>query len=143
MLYETILQAPLWDQKRWPNFKPHEFACKCGGRFCQGEFWYDETFFDALQALREDVGKSIWITSGHRCNLWNAAVGGAPMSMHKQIAVDVSLGNHPDRWTLLAKARRHGFNGIGKGRTFLHLDRRTVPATWDYGPRSIEAWKTG
>lgn len=141
MLYDTILEAPVWDAKRWPNFKPQELACKCNGRYCQGEYYHDPEFLDRLQAVRNDVGRSLWLTSGHRCDLWNAAVGGAPMSQHKKLAVDISLHGH-DRWGLLESCISHGFNGIGKATNFLHIDRRAIPAVWYYG-KSAQSWKIG
>ncbi|MEL6210487.1 MAG: D-Ala-D-Ala carboxypeptidase family metallohydrolase, partial [Pseudomonadota bacterium] len=69
--------------------------------------------------------------SGHRCDLWNAAVGGAPRSQHKKIAADIALAGH-DRHKLKAAAERAGFSGLGLARTFLHVDRRCGPAQWFY-----------
>jgi hypothetical protein len=124
---------------RWPNFLPEELACNCGGRFCDGAYHHDEAFLDALQALRNDVGRPLKINSGHRCARWNAAVGGAPMSQHKRLAVDISLDGH-DRHALEANAIAHGFTGIGRGLAFIHLDRRAVPTSWNYGAASRAAW---
>ena len=98
----TKFDTSLW---RWPHFSPRELACRCGGRFCRGEYWHDESFLDALEALRADMAAPLVINSGHRCDLWNAWVGGAAHSMHKQIAVDVSLAGH-DRFALLHAAVR-------------------------------------
>lgn len=122
---------------RWPHFTARELACRCGGRFCRGEYWHDAAFLDALEKLREAAGRKIVITSAHRCPLWNALVGGAPASMHKTIAVDVSLRGH-GRWRLLSAAERCGFNGIGLARSFIYLDRRANPARWFYaGSRDV------
>jgi hypothetical protein len=115
----------------WPHFSIPELACRCAGRFCDSEYYHDAEFLDALEALREKAGRAIIINSGHRCAQWNAAVGGAPRSMHKTLAVDLSLIAQ-DRHQLLSDARRIGFNGTGLARTFLHLDRRAVPASWFY-----------
>lgn len=116
---------------RWPHFRVGELACHCGGRFCAGEYWHDPAFLDALEALRTQAGKALFITSGHRCALWNAAVGGAPASQHKRLAVDIALAGH-DRHALLEAAISLGFTGLGLARTFLHLDRRARPARWFY-----------
>jgi len=95
---------------------------------------------DALQSLRASLGRPLIINSAHRCRLWNAAVGGAPRSMHKSIAVDISLSGH-DRFSMLAAAEALGFTGIGLAKTFIHLDRRSVPARWYYkGSHSL--WQT-
>lgn len=128
----------------WPHFSPEELACKCGGKYCGGEYFHDPEFLDALEALRADVGRPLVINSGHRCEGHNAAVGGAvpsktsPGSMHLKIATDISLRGH-DRHKLRDKAISRGFTGRGYGRTFLHLDRRKATATWFYGD-SANAW---
>ncbi|MAN46846.1 MAG: hypothetical protein GYB49_04735 [Alphaproteobacteria bacterium] len=124
----TLFDTSGW---RWPHFSPRELSCKCGGRLCGGEYWHDPEFLDALEALRAAVGQPLVINSGHRCALWNTHVGGAAHSMHRQIAVDIALAWH-DRFALLAAAEQRGFTGIGLGRHFLHLDRRSKPARWYY-----------
>jgi len=139
MLYQNYKLAP-WDSDRWPNFSRHELCCKCNKRFCDEEYWHDPDFLDALQALRNKIGQPLVINSGHRDPLWNALVGGAPLSMHKTIAVDISLRGH-DFHNLKEQAITLGFRGIGMGNTFLHIDRRQVPAFWFYGPKSIEKWR--
>ena len=133
MLYPSVLSArtALGSVWRWPHFSIMELACRCAGRFCQSEYFHDEDFLDALETLRDAAGRALIVNSGHRCAQWNAAVGGAPRSMHKTIAVDISLIAQ-DRHVLLNHARALGFNGIGMARTFLHLDRRAIPASWFY-----------
>ena len=117
---------------RWPHFTVSELACRCAGRFCDGAYWHDPGFLDALEDLRARAGhRPLVITSGHRCALWNAAVGGAPRSMHRTLAVDIALrGREPAR--LEAAARAAGFTGIGLAGGFIHLDRRARPARWTY-----------
>ena len=139
MLIECVsdFDAAGW---RWPHFTPAELACKCGGRFCAGEYWHDAGFLDALEALRADIAQPLVINSGHRCELWNAHVGGVANSMHRTIAVDIALAGH-DRHVLLAAAKRQGFTGFGLGRHFLHLDRRPHAARWFYSG-SDTAWRT-
>ncbi|MEL7128234.1 MAG: D-Ala-D-Ala carboxypeptidase family metallohydrolase [Pseudomonadota bacterium] len=142
MLFKTIREATeaLGETWRWPHFSIAELACRCGGRFCGGEYRHDAAFFDGLEALRGDAGRALIINSGHRCRQWNAAIGGAPRSKHKEIAVDVSLVSQ-DRHALRRAAQTRGFWGLGLARTFLHLDRRAVPATWYYAG-SEAVWKT-
>ena len=140
-LYESreLAYAVLTANWRWPHFSISELACHCVERFCQAQYWHDPAFLDALEALREEVGRPLIITSGHRCNQWNAMVGGAPLSQHKTLAVDIVLAGH-DRHVLRQAASRHGFTGQGLARSFLHLDRRRKPAIWYYG-RSKKAWQ--
>ncbi len=125
---------------RWPNFSMAELACRCRGRFCRGEYWHAPQFLDRLQALRDAVGAPLRLTSAHRCDLWNAAIGGAPASFHKHLAVDIDLAGH-DRHALLSEARAQGFRGLGLARSFLHLDLRRQPATWFY-KGSASLWQT-
>lgn len=121
---------------RWPHFTPEELACKCR-RHCQGEYYHDEAFLDALEALRARVGP-LKINSARRCKGHNAAVGGATSSMHmRKIAVDISLAGH-DRKELAQAARTVGFRGIGYARTFLHLDLG-VRRAWTY-PGALAGW---
>ncbi len=128
---------PVW---RWPHFSIVELACRCRGRFCKAEYWHAPEFLDALEALRVKVGRPLILNSGHRCAQWNAIVGGAPASMHKTLAADISLAGH-DRQALLRSARETGFTGLGFGRSFLHVDRRKRPAHWYYhGSRTL--WET-
>ncbi len=108
---------------RWPDFSPAEFACKCAGRYCGGQYWHDPDFLDTIQALRRALGAPVIINSGHRCALWNARVGGAPRSEHKRIAADIRLAGHAPGG-LLTGAARAGFGGFGFYRTFLHADLR-------------------
>ncbi|GAB5459171.1 MAG: hypothetical protein Hens3KO_22010 [Henriciella sp.] len=122
------LLQPEW---RWSHFSIAELACRCGGKYCHGSYWHAPDFLDRLEHLRADIGRPLVINSGHRCDQWNAAVGGAPLSQHKTIAVDIALKGH-DRQALLRASKRAGFTGFGLARTFLHLDRRTRPAQWFY-----------
>lgn len=124
---------------RWPHFKPAELNCRCGGRYCAGEYWHDPEFLDALETMREKIRRPLIVASGHRCALWNAAVGGAPLSRHKTIAADLVLAGQ-DRHRLLRAAEIAGFTGFGLGATFLHIDRRATPARWFY-PGSETQWK--
>ncbi|WP_233350594.1 D-Ala-D-Ala carboxypeptidase family metallohydrolase [Henriciella barbarensis] len=115
-----------------------ELSCRCGDRFCSGQYWHDPDFLDALEDMRARVDRPLVLTSGHRCAGWNAAVGGAPLSRHKQIAADIQIAGH-SREALLDAAVGAGFTGLGLGRSFLHVDRRARPARWYY-PGSERLW---
>ena len=140
MLYPSVLQArrQLQSGWRWPHFSVGELACRCGGRFCGGRYWHDPVLLDGLEALRSHIGGPLVLNSGHRCPGWNAAVGGAPLSQHKQVAADIQLGRY-DRHRLLNGAIDAGFTGFGLARSFLHVDRRARPARWYY-PGSEKLW---
>lgn len=112
----NLIKTPYWDSGRWPNFSEAELACRHCGEI---EIWPE--FLDRLQALRNAVGKPLYILSGHRCAIHNAHIGGAPLSQHLSLAVDVSLYGH-NRFLLAAQAKAHSFTGFGYYATFLHLD---------------------
>lgn len=135
-------------QKGWPSdhFTLSELSCPR-----TGEYYHDPEFLWRLERLRHLNGdKPLIINSAHRSNVHNAAVGGAPLSQHKKIAVDIRLSGH-DPGQLRQLAIQCGFLGIGMARTFLHLDlRRPIMNTafprdrlteWYYGPSSERFWK--
>lgn len=128
------------------NFTRAELSCPR-----TGEYYHDEEFLLRLELLRHLNGdKPLIINSAHRSALHNAAVGGAPFSQHKKMAVDISLRGH-DPVKLRQAAIDAGFLGIGMARTFLHVDLRrpignlSFPrdriTQWFYGPESEEMWK--
>ena len=124
---------------QWRSFSIAELACRCDGRFCTGEYWHAPAFLDRLQALRDAAGHPLVVSSAHRCPQWNACVGGAPLSRHKTMAVDIHLRG-VDRTSVLERAKGAGFNGLGLARTFLHLDDRRRRTVWYY-PGSIDLWQ--
>ena len=80
---------------RWPHFAPRELACKCATSPCDGEYFHDPHFLDALERLREAMGAPLKINSGRRCPRRNRAVGGAKESQHLlRIAADLALAGH-------------------------------------------------
>ena len=138
--YASWAEVPM-DGWRWPNFTPKELSCKCGGRFCRGEYFHDPEFMDQLQALRTEIGAPFVINSARRCRRHNdsPAVGGASRSQHVvAIAVDINLHGH-NPVHLARAAVRHGFSGIGFGASFLHLDNRQTRAAFHY-PNGKATW---
>lgn len=124
----------VWDAKRWPNFSESEMACRhCGESF----LWLD--FLDRLQDLRQITATPLYILSAHRCALHNARIGGAPLSEHLSLAVDISLYRH-DRFVLAETAKRCGFTGFGYYATFLHLDLGR-PRHWYGGQKARQLWQ--
>lgn len=64
---------------RWPNFSPRELASKH-----QGELLIDPSSMDMLQTLRNDLVRTMVITSSYRSHAHNRAVGGATGSLYVQ-----------------------------------------------------------
>lgn len=72
-------------RKYAPNFRPEEFKCGCGGRFCTGyptQMRVRELVI--LQTIRNHYRKPMTVTSGLRCDRFNATLrGSSPNSRHK------------------------------------------------------------
>lgn len=112
------------DTWRWPNFSPMELSCRC----C-GEYYHDTKTLDAIQSVRNVVGKIVF-TSAHRCAEHNERVGGAKRSQHLKLALDIVTAGH-DRALLLRALRAAGFTGIGHYQSFIHADMRAKAIEWD------------
>jgi len=124
-LYQNWRDVPK-DKWRWANFSPRELACKGTGRLL-----VDEVALDALQRLRDELGRPIIVVSAYRSPEHNRKVGGAKNSLHMQgCAFDIRMDNH-NPWEFEMAAKKSGFRGFGYyPRTgFMHVD--TGPArTW-------------
>jgi zinc D-Ala-D-Ala carboxypeptidase len=93
---------------RWPNFSPAEIACRSTGRLL-----VSEPALDALQALRDRLGKPLIVRSAYRSPAHNSAVGGAKASKHLEgVAFDIAMANN-DPQAFEVAAREVGFRGFG------------------------------
>lgn len=112
-----------------PNyFKQEEFACKCG---C-GLNAIDPKLVHMLNLTREHAGAPpgipFVIDSACRCTQHNRDEGGVDDSAHTVRddglchAVDVRAYSSATRFKIITSAMLHGFNRIGIGKTFIHLD---------------------
>lgn len=100
------------------NFFRQEFICH--GEYCCGHSApIDTILVEKLQILRQLLGPLI-VTSGFRCIVHNAEIGGEEDSEHtKGRAADIKTPNS----TIYRVARDSGmFGGIGQYDTFIHLD---------------------
>lgn len=92
-----------------------------------------------LQAARTANGRAFDILSAHRCGLHNARVGGAPLSQHLKLAVDIALSGH-DPGHLMKSCQEAGFTGFGFYTTFLHIDLGR-PRHWFGNERAKTLWQ--
>jgi len=112
-------------------FKRKEFACKCGCGFDT----VDYPLIHVLTLLRIRFKRPVVILSGCRCEKHNREIGGAKHSQHL-------LGRAADFYipgvdieTVYAhikKLMEGEVYGLGKYKTFIHLDTRSgeKPAFW-------------
>lgn len=101
------------------NFYRSEFACKCG---C-GEDTISLTLVNQLQRARDLLGVPMIITSGCRCEKWNEKEGGSSTSAHLDgSASDISVESSENRYLLVCALLNAGFQRIGMGEGFLHVD---------------------
>jgi zinc D-Ala-D-Ala carboxypeptidase len=82
-----------------------------------------EEFLIKLSRFRFIVGEELYINSAFRTKRHNHRVGGVENSAHtKGYAIDLSAKSQSDRYLLLQAAFLSGFNRIGIGKRFIHLD---------------------
>jgi hypothetical protein len=101
-------------------FRAEEFVCPCCGKIL-----LDTDLIMKLEDLRHMLGEPIVILSAYRCPKHNKEVGGVPNSAHtKGMAVDIKCVNSNYRYKVLNINfyNQIGFNRIGIGKDFIHLD---------------------
>lgn len=122
------------DWSKYPNFDETEFRCSE-----TGECRMTADFMRRLQALRDEYGKPLTITSGYRSPNHSIETSKQQPGVHTRgLACDIGVSGH-DAYEILKLALKHGFTGIGikqkgSGR-FLHLDTFTGgprPNIWSY-----------
>ena len=106
------------------NFRVSEFACKCG---C-GKDDIDQRVIDMAQAIRDELGVSVKVNSGCRCEKHNANVGGVKGSKHtKGLAADLSCSLGSTKMfeavkKLKAERKLPALDYCIKYKTFIHID---------------------
>ena len=88
-----------------------------------GEKSMNRSFLEKLDKAREKAGIPFRINSGYRTRAHNKYVGGKPTSSHMiGRAVDIACPDNASRWTIINSLLEVGFNRIGIGSTFIHVD---------------------
>lgn len=80
-------------------------------------------FRDKLNKARQIANVPFILTSAFRCSAHNAEVGGSESSLHMAgLAVDIKCTDAWTRCKILSALFAEGFNRIGIGKTFIHVD---------------------
>ena len=98
--------------------------------------YMDESFLSMLDDARSIAGIPFIINSGFRSKSHNAYVGGKEQSSHQfGYAVDLHCTDSRSRFIIIDALIKAGFNRIGVGNTFLHVDSdpdKDANVTWLY-----------
>lgn len=129
----VTIQADHWseiDREWWdkfsPFFSPKELASKGDGSLI-----FSVKTLILINKLRKMYGKPLIINSAFRDAEHNTKVGGSPNSQHKfGTAVDIRIANHDEGRAIEEIAKSLDFKGIGRYKTFIHIDTRETPAEW-------------
>lgn len=84
-----------------------------------------------LQKMRDLYGKPIIISSGWRCEKYNAQIG-AKRSKHMDgLAADIKVSDSHEKYEIIKAAYEAGMTGIGGYDGHVHVDlRKTDPVFW-------------
>jgi uncharacterized protein YcbK (DUF882 family) len=118
------------------NFSLQEFNSKCGREMPTNVMVNIIELAKNLQVLRDEVKKSIQITSGYRSPEHNAKVKGAKLSQHiTGMAADIKVAGMTPKQVAevierLIAEKKMKEGGIGIYKTWVHYDIRNTKARW-------------
>lgn len=114
------------------HFKKKEFECKCGCGLGLKDGDVNPKLVEVLEDVRTHFGKPVVINSGLRCEAHNKKVGGTKASQHLLgTAADIRIaGVSPNDVHAYLNGKYTGKYGVGKYRTFTHIDVRANKARW-------------
>jgi zinc D-Ala-D-Ala carboxypeptidase len=96
----------------------------------------DADFLEMLDQARERCGFAFKINSGYRTVAHNRAVKGVPNSSHlRGMAADIACSGSRERFHIVRALLSVGFDRIGIGRTFIHVDNdpaKSEDVIWHY-----------
>jgi hypothetical protein len=110
------------------GFIRSEFGCNCG---C-GLDTIDAETLEVLVKIKRWANNAVVVTSGCRCARWNADCGGYPSSWHLRFRASdiIVIGKTPRQVADFLEERFPDKYGIGRYRTFTHIDTREGKARW-------------
>ena len=117
--------------KATEHFLYSELTCPCCDGILLSPLFIQH--MKRLELLRRKACFRITINSGYRCEKHNRRVKGVKYSMHRLFATDIrpTDWSHDKLFKLQEYAIDLGFTGIGDYWTFLHIDLRKKPCSWD------------
>lgn len=122
------------------DFYYREYDCHCENSSCN-ETRVNGELLELVQMLRARVGRPLVITSGFRCAAHQQELRERGMetasgvSSHELgMAVDLYCSTLDSEY-LAKEAEKVGFNNIGLGKKFIHLDVRDGKRRWVYHGR--------
>ena len=117
----------------YPHFSESEFQ-----RCSPACYWSDMSaaFMKRLERFREIVACPVYLNSAFRSSAYEIQHGRTGSSMHTfGRAVDIRCRSNQERLKFIRAAIECGFNGIGIGYNYIHLDDRDDcmnPCMWLY-----------
>lgn len=112
-----------------PHFKVREFACNDGS----DPVFISQALADILENIRVHFGKPVHINSGYRTVSFNASLkNSSKKSQHcNGLAADIRVeGVSPDRVADYAEQLLGDHGGVGRYKTFTHVDVRANKSRW-------------
>lgn len=118
------------------HFSREEMSCPC----C-GDMKMENDVLQAIEAVRCEYGKPIFINSAYRCKKHNQAVGGKISSSHLAgLAIDIACKTSRERYGLFRHLIQH-FTRLGFGDGFIHVDldhlNKVPNVIWDYYEKHV------
>lgn len=137
----------MFDDAGIKYFTAHEFLCLGGSHQTPGSNGYGLNAYPTTDlypnivkvakvwdAVREECGRPLYVTSCYRNELYNSAVGGVRNSQHRTAsAADVYGAKSTYLAEIATRLRDKGIfsGGIGIYNSFCHIDVRGTDADWD------------
>lgn len=116
------------------SFKEREWACKCKNCNQAAPHKMQAHVMDAIQNIRDMVGRPLVLTSAYRCPKHPEEAKKAKPGQHSEgLAVDIQVADGAQRYEIIQLGLMAGATGIGVAKSFIHLDWRVgVPVVWTY-----------
>jgi uncharacterized protein YcbK (DUF882 family) len=118
-------------------FSSNEFMCRCNFPACQ-EQRISKNLVSKLDAIREEIGRPLQITSAFRCSEYQQVLRKngistvvAKKSTHEDGEAADARPMDKNMAGFLEVCEKH-FESIGIASSFLHLDTRSGKRRWNY-----------